>query len=47
MPHSKHLGLTVNQVQGDVNLINMPDPKHLDLVVSQVQSNDHPPLSYL
>jgi len=47
MSYPKHLSLTVNQVQGDVNLINISNPKHLDLIVSQVQGNDYPPLSYL
>jgi len=43
----KHMSLTVNQVQGDVNLTNMSDPKNLNLVVNQIQSNDHPPLACL
>jgi hypothetical protein len=47
MQDPKHLSLTVNQVQDDVNLTNMSDSKNLNLVVNQIQSNDHPPLAYL
>jgi hypothetical protein len=31
IPNSKNLDLTINQVQGNVGLMNMSDPKNLDI----------------
>jgi hypothetical protein len=31
IPNLKNLDLTINQVQGNVGLMNMSDPKNLDI----------------